>query len=90
MRCELVRAGPLGNEVGAHRVRAHLRQVFVTLDMPVLNQPQVLITNAADKFDAGGNLTDEPTRALIGQLLQNLVTLARKLGVPRGPGDGYG
>ena len=64
---------------GTVRAQAHLRQVFVTLDMPALNQPQALIANAAQKFDADGNLTDDATRALIGQLLQNLVAWTRKL-----------
>ena len=64
---------------GTARAQAHLRQVFVTLDMPALNQPQVLIANAAQKFDAEGNLTDEATKALIRQLLQNLAAWTRKL-----------
>lgn len=64
---------------GTARAQAHLRQVFVTLDMPALNQPQVLIANAAQKFDAEGNLTDEATKALIRQLLQNLAAWTRRL-----------
>jgi chromate reductase, NAD(P)H dehydrogenase (quinone) len=51
----------------------------VTLDMPAVNQPQVLIANAAQKFDAEGNLTDEGAKTLIEQLLQKLVVWTRKL-----------
>jgi len=64
---------------GTVRAQAHLRQVFVTLDMPALNQPQVAIAGAAQKFDAEGNLTDEATKVLLRQLLQNLVAWTRKL-----------
>ena len=64
---------------GTVRAQAHLRQVFVTLDMPALNQPQVAIAGAAQKFDAEGSLTDDAARELIRQLLQNLVAWTRKL-----------
>ena len=64
---------------GTVRAQAHLRQVFVTLDMPAVNQPQVLIAGAAQKFDADGNLADDTARELIRQLLRNLVAWTRKL-----------
>jgi len=71
--------GASSGVAGTVRAQAHLRQIFVTLDMPAVNQPQVLIANAAQKFDAEGNLTDDTARELIGQLLQNIVAWTRKL-----------
>ncbi|HUO88039.1 MAG TPA: NAD(P)H-dependent oxidoreductase [Rhizomicrobium sp.] len=67
---------------GTMRAQAHLRQIFVTLDMPAVNQPQVAIANAAATFDADGNLTDQAAQQLIVRLLQNLATLTRKLKAP--------
>ena len=36
-----------------------------------VNQPEVMIGNAAQRFDAEENLTDEATKKLIRLLLQN-------------------
>jgi chromate reductase len=63
--------------IATARAQYHLRQCFVFLDVPVVNQPEVMIGNAADRFDADGRLKDEKTREFIGQLLQNLAKLAR-------------
>lgn len=59
--------------IGTARAQYHLRQVFVFLNMHPINQPEVMIANAADRFDAAGNLTDEKTRKMIAQSLQALV-----------------
>jgi chromate reductase len=64
---------------GTARAQHHLRQCFVFLNMPALNQPEVMIANAAERFDAGGNLTHEPTREMIRKLLTNLVAWTRRL-----------
>ncbi|HLX79479.1 MAG TPA: NAD(P)H-dependent oxidoreductase [Burkholderiales bacterium] len=61
---------------GTARAQYHLRQCFVFLDMPVVNQPEVMIGGASGKFDRDGNLTDEMSKKLIGQLLASLVKLA--------------
>jgi chromate reductase len=65
--------------LGTARAQYHLRQVFVFLNMYPLNQPEVMIANAAEQFDAEGHLRDEKARELIRQLLQNLVTWTRHL-----------
>jgi len=59
--------------LGTARAQYHLRQMFVFLDMYAVNQPEVMIAGAAQRFDAQGNLTDETSKKLIQQLLQNLV-----------------
>jgi len=69
--------------IGTARAQYHLRQVFVFLNMFPLNQPEVMIGNAAERFDKEGNLTDETTKNFIRQLLQNLVEWTRRLGQPQ-------
>ncbi|HEX6881269.1 MAG TPA: NAD(P)H-dependent oxidoreductase, partial [Terriglobales bacterium] len=64
--------------LGGARAQYHLRQTFVFLNMHAVNQPEVLIANASQKFDPEGNLTDETAANLIAQLLGNLAGLARK------------
>ena len=49
-------------------------------DMHPLNKPEVLIGQAAAKFDAAGNLTDEDTRKHIRKLLDALAAWTRQLG----------
>jgi len=46
----------------------------------VINEPEMVIGNAAARFDAEGNLKDEATAGLIRDLLRNLVALTRQLG----------
>jgi len=64
---------------GTARAQCHLRQVFVYLDMFALNKPEVMIGDAAHRFDSQGNLTDENTRKYIRDLLEGLVAWARRL-----------
>lgn len=75
-------AAILGASVGSiatARAQYHLRQVFVFLNIYAVNQPEVMIGAAHEKFDAEGNLTDETTKRLIRQLLQKLVDDARRI-----------
>ena len=70
----------MGASVGAFgtmRAQYHLRQCFVFLNMDAVLQPEVAIGNAAEKFDAQGNLTDAKAKELIGLLLKNLVAKVR-------------
>ena len=71
--------GALIGAIGTARAQYHLRQVFVFLNMFPINQPEVMISNAGERFDAGGNLTDETTKKLIRQLLQSLADWTRRL-----------
>lgn len=64
--------------LGSARAQYHLRQVFVFLNAYALNQPEVLIANAAQKFDGAGNLTDEKTKEMIKRLLDALVSWAQR------------
>jgi chromate reductase, NAD(P)H dehydrogenase (quinone) len=71
--------GASSGDLGSARAQYHLRQMFVFLNMYAVNQPEVMIANAAKKFDDQGNLTDETSRKLIGQLLEQLVALTKRV-----------
>jgi len=68
----------IGN-LGTARAQYHLRQSLVFLNMFPLNQPEVMIPEAHEKFDEDGKLKDEHTREKIQELLQALVEWTRKL-----------
>ena len=73
--------------LGTARAQYHLRQIFVFLDIHALNRPEVMIGNAASRFDAAGNLTDDNTREHVRKLLAALVDWTRRL-QGAGPGSG--
>lgn len=69
-------AAILGASIGAlgtARAQYHLRQMMVFLDMHPVNQPEVMIGNAAERFDEDGKLVDDTTKKLVRELLENLV-----------------
>jgi chromate reductase, NAD(P)H dehydrogenase (quinone) len=70
--------------IGTARAQYHLRQMFVFLNVFPINQPEVMIGNAAERFDAQGNLTDATTKDFIRQLLHNLVDWTRRIAPPQG------
>jgi chromate reductase len=65
--------------LGTARAQYQLRQCFVFLNMYPVNQPEVMIAYAAERFDGAGNLVDDTSRDQIRQLLQNLVAWTRQL-----------
>jgi chromate reductase, NAD(P)H dehydrogenase (quinone) len=62
---------------GGIRAQYQLRQSFVFLNMDAVVQPEVAIAAAHQRFDDKGNLTDETSKKMIAQLLQNLVAKVR-------------
>ena len=64
---------------GGVRAQYQLRQAFVFLNVEAVLQPEVAIGNATERFDEQGNLKDETSKKLIGQLLQALVAKVRLL-----------
>ncbi len=50
---------------GTMRAQYHLRQCCVFLDMKPMNQPEILLPRAQERFDAEGKLTDGGTRKLL-------------------------
>ena len=71
--------GAAGGLLGTSRGQWHLRQIMVGCNAYGVNNPQVYIGGAAQKFDASGRFNDEAGRALIVQLLEALVKLGTKL-----------
>lgn len=65
--------------IGTARAQYHLRQMMVFLNMFPINQPEVMIGNASQRFDSQGNLTDDTSKELIRQLVQNLVEWTRRI-----------
>lgn len=55
--------------LGTARAQYHLRQSFVFLNGHVMNKPEVMIGQAATRFDGEGRLTDEATRGHLQNLL---------------------
>jgi chromate reductase len=55
---------------GTARAQEQIRQVFAATNTLLMPQPEVLVARAADKFDAAGRLTDEPTRAFLAKFLE--------------------
>lgn len=73
-----VMGASVGN-VGTARAQYHLRQTFVFLNMHPMNGPEVMISNAAQRFDDQGNLKDEKTREIIKKMLRNFADWIRQL-----------
>jgi chromate reductase len=72
--------GATPGALGTARAQYHLRQILVALDMPTVNQPEVMIAGARDRFGANGRLSDEKSVQLLDALLKKLIGLARSQG----------
>jgi chromate reductase len=57
---------------GTARMQLAFQAVFLFLDMKPALKPEILIQDAAKKFDAAGKLTDEKAKELIRKKLANL------------------
>src|SRR3954468_6725527 len=55
--------------LGAFGANQHLRQCFVFLDMPVLQQPEAYIGNAGKLFDEQGRMTNDDTREFVRKFM---------------------
>ncbi|HEY2004456.1 MAG TPA: NAD(P)H-dependent oxidoreductase [Candidatus Saccharimonadia bacterium] len=65
--------------IGTARAQYHLRQILSYLNMYAINKPEVLIANAAEKFDEQGHLIDQDTRDYIEALVMALVSWTERL-----------
>jgi len=68
-----------GGRIGTSRMQYHFRQCALGWNMHMLNKPEVFVTNAAEKFDASGRLTEESSREVLAQLLAGLRDWTRRL-----------
>jgi chromate reductase, NAD(P)H dehydrogenase (quinone) len=64
---------------GGARAQYQLRQTFVFLNMPSINKPEVMLSDAVHNVDENGRVTNLQTRQLIKQELEALCTLTVKL-----------
>lgn len=64
--------------LGTARSQYHLRQVFTALNMHALNQPEMMIGVAHEKFSENGTLTDEKTREKLQKFLVAFRDFAEK------------
>jgi chromate reductase len=66
--------------VGTARVQYDLRKVLVFMNAFTVNKPEVFISFAQTKFNAQGELTDEPTGKFIADLLVAMQNLKKRVG----------
>ena len=63
---------------GSIRGQNHLRAIMAGLDAAVLHKPEVMVAQAAAKFDEAGKFTDEAGRKLLGELMAKLAVTVEK------------
>jgi chromate reductase len=62
---------------GTVRMQTAFLPVFTFLNMNPVLQPEVLVAQAQNKFDAEGNLIDERTIGIIKKKIENLISACR-------------
>lgn len=70
----------MGN-LGTARMQYHLRQVMVFLNAYVMNTPEIMIADAAKKFDKEGNLLDKKTADMMKKFIVSLADFSEKFSV---------
>ena len=65
--CAVVSVSP--GALGAFGANHHLRQSFVFLDMPAMQQPEAYVGGAATLFDEQGGITNEATGTFLSGLM---------------------
>lgn len=78
--------GATPGRLGTARAQTELRKVLVYNEMPVLARPSLLMRSAHDKFDDDLDLTDEPSRERLRELLQHFgawIRFARRWSPPQ-------
>jgi len=78
--------GASGGGLGTARMQYELRKILHFLEAQVLLKPEIFIGHAQTKFDGRGQLTDEPTRRLIGEQMRALKAC---IGRARAPVDDF-
>lgn len=72
--------GASGGPLGTARGQYDLRKILVYMNTFTVNKPEVFIGMAQTKFNAQGELTDEPTAKFITDLLVSLQALKQRVG----------
>ncbi len=71
--------GASNGPYGTLRSQPHLRQIMTALNVLLLPQPQIMIRNAAEVFDAKGNLIDSKLLEQLKTLILKTLELAAKI-----------
>ena len=66
--CAVVSCSP--GAIGGFGANHHLRQCLVFLDMPVMQQPEMYLGGVDKSIDAGGQVTNDKTKAYLDKFLQ--------------------
>ena len=75
-------AGIIGTSpgmLGTARAQQHLRMSLQSIGTRVMPGPEAFVGSARGKFDAAGNLTDEPSRAAVARVVTGLVAWAQRV-----------
>ena len=65
--------------IGGFGANHHLRQSFVFLNVPVMQQPEAYIGGAADLFDASGKLKNDGTREVLRKFVTSFAAWIEKI-----------
>jgi chromate reductase len=74
--CAVVSVSP--GMIGAFGANHHLRQCFVFLNMPAMQQPEAYIGGADKLFDASGKIANDGTRGFLTKFLEAYAAWAEK------------
>jgi chromate reductase, NAD(P)H dehydrogenase (quinone) len=74
--CAVVSVSP--GAIGAFGANHHLRQCFVFLNMPTMQQPEAYIGSADKLFDANGKIANDGTRGFLTKFLEAYVVWVEK------------
>ena len=69
-----------GGRLGTARAQIHLRYIAVTLNLMLINKPELIVMRAWEKVDPDGNLVDDEALNTLQSVLEALGDYARKLG----------
>ncbi len=65
---------------GTARGQAQLRQAFTFTNSYAMQQPEILVARAGEKFDADGRLVDDTTREYLGKFLVAFAAWIERVG----------
>ena len=74
--------GASTGSLGTARAQGQLRTSLEHCGAPVMPHPQVFVDRARDRFDSGGRLIDEPTRAFLTEYLKQFAVWVERNHAP--------
>lgn len=73
--------GASGSAVGTARAQGQLKQILLGMASQVFPYPELVVSNAAQRFDDQGNLSDPETRSRLENFLRDFVVWVRRVRV---------